>query len=150
VLVLLMALSLPSWPQINLGQASITPTAAVTIKRGGVARAVVHVRLAPGFHMNTNKPLDEYLIPLRLTWTAPPLQVTAVNYPEGKLQKYEFSEKPLMVLTGDFDIGTEWKAPVAAPAGTQTMNGKLRYQACDHRACYPPRSLDVKLTVNVQ
>jgi Disulphide bond corrector protein DsbC len=104
----------------------------------------------PGYHMNSNKPMDEYLIPLRLTWTTPPIEVVRTDYPEGKLEKYSFSEKPLSVLTGDFDITTEFKAAATAPVGSQTLTGKLRYQACDNRACYPPRSIEVKLTVDVQ
>jgi Disulphide bond corrector protein DsbC len=110
----------------------------------------VRVRLMPGYHMNSNKPMDEYLIPLRLTWTTPPVEVVRTDYPEGKLEKYSFSEKPLSVLTGDFDIITEFKASATAPVGSQILTGKLRYQACDNRACYPPRTIEVKLTVDVQ
>jgi hypothetical protein len=100
--------------------------------------------------MNSNKPMDEYLIPLRLTWTMPALEVVGTSYPDGKLEKYSFSEKPLSVITGDFDITTEFKAPSTAPVGAQTLTGKLRYQACDNRACYPPRTIEVKLNVDVQ
>jgi len=146
----MLALALPSWPQINTNLASASPVAPVTIKRGALAKAAVHVRLMPGYHMNSNKPMDEYLIPLRLTWTAPPLEVIRTDYPEGKLEKYAFSEKPLSVITGDFDLVTEFRAPAAAPVGSQVMMGKLRYQACDSRACYPPRTIELKLTVDVQ
>ena len=143
-------MSQSAWPQINLNQASAAPAGPITIKRGAQAQAKVHVKLIPGYHMNTNKPLDEYLIPLRLTWTAAPLEVVAISYPEGKLEKYPFSEKPLMVLTGEFDITTEMKAPANAPAGMQVIPAKLRYQACDNRACYPPKTIDLKLTVDIQ
>ena len=31
------------------------------------------------------------------------------------------------------------KVPVVAAAGEHTVAGSLRYQACDHAACYPPK-----------
>ena len=146
-MTLLLATALPSWPQLNTNLATAQPVAPIAIKRGAQAKAAVHVRLSPGYHMNSNKPTDEYLIPLRLTWTPPPgLEVVKTDYPDGKLEKYSFSEKMLSVMTGDFDLITEFKAPASATVGSQTVNGKLRYQACDNRACYPPRTIEIKLT----
>ena len=147
----MVALALPCLPQINTNLATASVVAPVAIKRGAQAQGKVHVRLLPGYHMNSNKPLDEYLIPLRLTWTATaPLEAVRTEYPAGKMEKYEFSEKPLSVITGDFDLTTEFRAPAATPVGAQIVTGKLRYQACDTKACYPPRTIEVKLTVDVQ
>ena len=30
------------------------------------------------------------------------------------------------------------------------MAGKLRYQACNNKACFPPKTVEVKLPVQVQ
>jgi hypothetical protein len=35
------------------------------------------------------------------------------------------------------------KLPVIATPGTHELHGTLHYQACDHAACYPPRSLPI-------
>jgi hypothetical protein len=150
VALALALVALPSSPQINTNLASAQPVAPISVKRGASAVAKVHVRLMPGYHMNSNTPADEYLIPLKLTWTPLPLEAVRTDYPPGKMEKYGFSEKPLSVITGDFDIATEFKAPASAPVGTQTISGKLRYQACDTRACYPPRTIEVKLNVDIQ
>ena len=106
--------------------------------------------MAPGYHTNSNTPSDEYLIPLRLTWEAAPLEVVAIDYPKGHLEKYSFSEKPLSVYTGAFDITTRIKVPAKAPAASRTINGRLRYQACTNTVCYPPKSLAVTLAVEVR
>ena len=37
------------------------------------------------------------------------------------------------------------KVPVVAEAGKHTIDGTLRYQACDHAACYPPKTLPVQV-----
>src|SRR4051812_47220380 len=70
----LALVALPSWPQINTNLASAQPVAPISVKRGANAVAKVHVRLMPGYHMNSNTPADEYLIPLKLTWTPLPLE----------------------------------------------------------------------------
>jgi hypothetical protein len=45
------------------------------------------------------------------------------------------------VYMGDFTV----KLPVVARAGAHTVDGTLRYQACDHAACYPPKNLPVQV-----
>lgn len=99
--------------------------------------------------MNSNTPADEYLIPLRLTWVSGPLQVEQVQYPKPQLEKYDFSDKPVSVFSGTFDIVTKFKVPPNAPAGVLSIAGKLRYQACNNKECLPPKTVDVQLPVNI-
>ena len=42
------------------------------------------------------------------------------------------------------------KVPVVAAAGEHTVDGSLRYQACDNAACYPPKSLPVQVVVTAK
>lgn len=104
-----------------------------------------------GFHVNSDKPAEEYLIPLKLTWVATgALQPGAVVYPAPQLEKYEFSEKPLSVFTGKFDLIANFKVAANAPAGQGIATGKLRYQACNDRACFPPKTIDIAVPYQVQ
>jgi hypothetical protein len=128
----------------------VEPPAALPIARGAEGARVVRVRLRPGFHANSNTPADEFLIPLRLTWEPAPLEVRGIEYPKPSMETYSFSEQPLSVFTGDFDIATRFAAPANAPPGRRTLIGKLRYQACDNRACYPPRTIQFWLPVDIQ
>jgi hypothetical protein len=66
------------------------------------------------------------------------------------MEKYEFSEKPLSVFTGNFELNTTFKVPANAQVGPSVMAAKLRYQACNNKACFPPKTADVKLPVQVQ
>lgn len=122
----------------------------MVVKRGGTAEAKISVKLQPGYHVNSNTPSENYLIPLRLTWAAGPLESLSVMFPKPTMEKYEFSEKPLSVFTGNFDVVTKFKTAAGAPAGPAYVSGKLRYQACNDKACFPPKTLDVKLPVSVQ
>jgi len=55
----------------------------------------------------------------------------------------------LSVYQGKIVVGTTLKvAPGTAP-GSYTMKGKFAYQACNDRACFPPTSVPVALSVKV-
>jgi hypothetical protein len=129
---------------------SIEAPPALAAKRGATAQAKLKVSLKPGFHVNSNTPSEDYLIPLKLTWPPGPLESASVAYPKPQNEKYEFSDKPLSVFTGNFELITTFKVPPNAPVGPAVMSGKLRYQACNYKACFPPKTQEVKLTVQVQ
>ena len=139
---------LPLFPQFS-SILTVQAPPPMAVKAGAEAPVKLRVKLNTGYHVNSNKPADEYLIPLKLTWTAEPLTVSSIAFPEPHMEKYSFSEKPLSVYTGDFDIVTQFTAPANAPKGEKTITGKLRYQACSQTACYPPRSAEVKITINI-
>ena len=100
-------------------------------------------RVKDGFHVNSHTPKSELLIPTALKLDAAAgVKAGELQYPAGKTYSFAFdpSEK-LDVYAGDFTV----KLPVVAVAGEHTVNGTLRYQACDNAACYPPRSLPVQV-----
>ena len=105
--------------------------------------------MRPGYHANSNAPSDEYLIPLRLTWSTGPLEVASVVYPKPQLEKYSFSDKPVSVFSGYFEILTRFKVSASAMPGLSILGAKLRYQACNDRMCFPPKTVDVSLPVEI-
>lgn len=118
---------------------------------GATAPLALRFRLAAGYHTNSSKPTDEFLIPLKLTWDAvAPLEVAGVDYPPGKEEKYAFSDKPLSVYSGEFIVITRFKASAGAAKGERIVKGKLRYQACNETTCFPPRNLAVQATIHIQ
>ena len=111
----------------------------------------IPVSVKEGYHVNSNTPSEDYLIPLKLTWASTgALEGGAVTYPKAQLEKYEFAEKPLSVFTGDFELVSSFKIAANAPAGPGVATGKLRYQACSNRACYPPKTIDITVSYQVQ
>ena len=122
----------------------------LSIKRGATGEVKLKAELRPGYHVNSDKPTDEYLIPLKLTWAKDPLQTVQIAYPKPQLEKYSFSPTPLSVFSGAFEIVTLFKAPATSAPGPATIAGKLRYQACNNKECLPPRTADVTLNVDVQ
>jgi thiol:disulfide interchange protein DsbD len=148
--VVLLAVSwLPSFGQTNAAL-NITPPGQLAIKRGGQAELRLKADLRPGFHVNSDKPNDEYLIPLKLTWPSGPVEAAQVIYPKPELEKLAFSPNPVSVFTGSFEIVTRFKAPANASPGPVPITGKLRYQACNNKECLPPRTVDIRVTAEVQ
>ena len=120
-------------------------------KRNAAVQAKIPVSVRPGYHVNSNTPSEEYLIPLKLTWTfTGAIEGGSVTYPKPSLEKYEFAEKPLSVFTGDFELVTDFKVAANAPAGPGAAVGKLRYQACNDRACFPPKTVEVTVPYQIQ
>jgi hypothetical protein len=45
---------------------------------------------------------------------------------------------------------TDFKVAANAPAGPGAAVGKLRYQACNDRACFPPKTVEVTVPYQIQ
>lgn len=129
---------------------TVAPPAKVEARRKQPAEARVAVTLAPGYHVNSNTPSEDYLIPLKLTWGPGPLEAGEVTYPKPGMEKYSFSPKPLSVYTGKFELMTKFKVAAAAQPGPGVMTGKLRYQACNDKACFPPKTVEVRLPYQIE
>ncbi|MGH9906109.1 MAG: hypothetical protein ACRD8U_11080, partial [Pyrinomonadaceae bacterium] len=54
------------------------------VPRGRAARAVVVMEIPSGYHVNSNRPLEKFLIPTQLQNEAPGgVRVSAVSYPRA-------------------------------------------------------------------
>ena len=129
-----------------------TPPQPVTVAPGGSVRVELRFRVSPGYHINSNKPRSEFLIPTSLK-LKPSVNFTpgTVVYPEGKDLSFAFSPKEkLNVYAGEFIVRAELRALASAPAGSYKVPGELRFQACNDRACFPPSKLPVEVEVTVR
>ena len=142
-----LAASLPCFAQNDILTTAAPPK--LSVKRGASVAIPLAVRVKQDYHVNTNAPNEEYLIPLRLTWDPKPLTVEAVNYPPGKNEKFDFSQKPVNVYTGDFTIETRFQVPDDARVGLAFASGKLRYQACNLTMCLPPKTIPIQVPLEI-
>lgn len=123
----------------------------VTVPRQGEAKVALRLTMRPGYHANSDKPSEDFLIPMRLTWDArAPVEAMEVIYPKAKLEKFEFTEKPISVVDGEFEIVTRLRRSPDAMPGPAFLSGRLRYQACNDKMCFPPKTIDVKVPLLIQ
>ena len=144
-------LCLPSLLAQGSGYLTVGQPEKAAGKRHASIQVKIPVSVRTGYHVNSNMPREEYLIPLKLTWTSPgALEPEAVLYPAPSIEKYAFADQPLSVFSGNFDLVAHFKVKGDAPAGPGVTTGKLRYQACSDRACYAPRTVDVTVLYQIQ
>ncbi len=126
-----------------------TPPQKITARRDTTVEARVMLRLRNGYHVNSNTPNEDYLIPLRLHWETGPLTPVDVVYPKPEEKNYPFASKPVSVFTGEFPVVTRFKVAGDAPAGPGVLVGKLRYQACSDDTCYRPATVEIRLPYEI-
>lgn len=121
------------------------------VPRGTEFQAAIMVDIARGYHMNSNKPTDPYLIPTTLKAEMPAgIELRDTIYPAGKLEKFAFSpDKPLNVYTGSVTLRLKLGAQTGAALGATTVPVTLRYQACNDSACLPPVKVPVSIKFEV-
>ena len=129
----------------------LAPVGKVQVKAGSAQSIRLDFRVASEFHINSNKPKSELLIPTVLQLTSPnSVSVLSIQYPPGRDVSFPFAPgEKLSVYSGDFAINVAVKASQKALPGTYPVSGELRFQACDRSACYPPRTMPVKFEVSV-
>ena len=145
---LLLSLFLPLLSLAQQNKITIDPPEQISVKRGGTVTETLKLTVAPGVHVNSDRPKDEFIIPLKLTWTDGPLVAKSVAYP--KAEEIKVGSQMLTVFTGNFAIQTSFQAAAGASAGPATVNGKLRYQACNNEMCFRPATAEVRLPVIIQ
>jgi thiol:disulfide interchange protein DsbD len=121
------------------------------VPRGAAFEAAVVVNIAKGFHMNSNKPSEDYLIPTTITPNPPAgIRVVDTTYPPGQMKTFTFSpNKPLNVYTDTVTLRMKLAAEDSAPLGATSIPVTLRYQACNDTACLPPVRVPVTISIDV-
>ncbi len=114
---------------------------------GGQATLRVEVTVQSGWHVNSEAPLDPYLIPtsarleLPTGWSA-----EKPKFPASRLVKFAFSEDKLAVFEGTFvvTIGVRLAPDAARP---ESLRGAVEAQACNNQLCLAPAEASFKVAL---
>jgi thiol:disulfide interchange protein DsbD len=128
----------------------VAPIVAVTAAPGSTLEVPVQLDIAAGFHINAEKPTYDYMIPTRLEWASPPFKVAGIQYPPAEKREFEFQPgDKLDVYEGVVKIVSRFQIPKTVKPVKLTLQGKLRYQACDNKVCYPPVTVPFQVPVEI-
>ncbi len=99
----------------------------------------VSVKVADGWHINSDKPNQDYLIPtqIQLENDEP---ISGAEYPEAISQTLSFENSLLSLFEGTFTISTPITKNIE-----DTSVVKLQLQACDDKQCLPPETVTFTL-----
>jgi hypothetical protein len=134
-------------PAVNVVSIDTAP-----LMKGKASPVTLKFRVASGFHVNSNRPNSELLIPTVLRLNTPTdLSLGNIQYPDGEQLSFSFSPNDkLSVYTGDFTVQATARTIGSIHPGSYRVHGELHYQACDNNACYPPKSIPIAFDLKVQ
>lgn len=145
-------LACAAWAQPSKSPSvSMAPVPLVKAERTKQTIVKLEFRVGSGFHINSNAPKSEFLIPTALKMDPPTdIVLGKIEYPDGQDVSFPFSpDEKLSVYSGDFAISVSVHPLKTVMPGKYVMHGALRYQACDNAQCFPPKTLPLSFEVKV-
>ena len=127
---------------------SLTPDKA---KKGRTVKGSVVMDIPSGLHVQSNKPLDKFLIPTKLELETPSgMRVGPISYPRAVNRNLKFSKGAVAVYEGRATIRFTVNIPANYSGSSGEIKGKLRFQACTDESCFAPVTKEVKMWLNVE
>jgi hypothetical protein len=127
---------------------SLTPDKT---RKGRTIRGSVVMDIPSGLHVQSNKPLDKFLIPTKLELETPAgMKVGPISYPRAVMRNLKFSKGAVAVFEGRATIRFNVTVPAGYKGGSGDISGKLRFQACTDESCFAPVTREVKMWLNVE
>jgi DsbC/DsbD-like thiol-disulfide interchange protein len=119
-------------------------------QRGRVIQAAVVIDIPAGFHINSNRPLEKYLIATQLKIDAPNgIRVGRISYPRASLRTFKFSKNRLSVYEGRAILRFTVTVPADYQGGEAVLKARLRLQSCNDEVCFPPKNHEVDMGIGV-
>ncbi|MGE5401341.1 MAG: protein-disulfide reductase DsbD [Ignavibacteriales bacterium] len=148
--------SLPVSAQMNQEKSHVTLKTYLAqdkVHPGSKVKAAFKIKIEDTWHINSNKPKDEYLIPssVQLDSLKNPsgALLASVSYPAAKDLKLEFSDNPVSVFEGDVTVTGEIEIPENTAPGSYPVKVLLNYQSCNNSTCLAPDVAEDEITVQV-
>lgn len=121
------------------------------IARGRTAQGTIVMEVPSGYHANSNRPLEKFLIPTQLTVEAPGgVRVGPVTYPRALLRSLKFSKSKVSVFEGRATMRFNVTVLRSFSGNSAELKARLRFQSCNDDTCFPPQTREVKLWLNVE
>jgi thiol:disulfide interchange protein len=120
----------------------VTASAKWASAPGEISEVAVEVAVEKGWHVNSDRPSLEFLIPTGVEFDLPEgVTVEKVTYPDPIVRQLKLAgDKQLSLFEGEFAIKARLTRK-GAPAGDGDIAVKLRYQACNDTICLRPTTV---------
>jgi DsbC/DsbD-like thiol-disulfide interchange protein len=119
--------------------------------RGRTAQGTISMDIPSGYHVNSNRPLERFLIATQLQIEAPKgIRLGPIFYPRPLLRSLRFSKSKVSVFEGRTTIRFSVTVPRNFTGNSAELKARLRFQSCNDEACFPPQTREVSIWVNVE
>jgi DsbC/DsbD-like thiol-disulfide interchange protein len=119
---------------IDISSASVPDTA-----NRNYFTVFININIKDGWHLNSNKPLDEYMTPtsIKLKDTSG-IKILNIEYPPEMITKLQFSDSELSLYEGMVTIKVTLKADDVFIKDKKKAEFELEYQSCNNQTCLFP------------
>lgn len=156
VLVAILAATAPlgalAQPPDSASIVAVRPVLSKTaVTQASITKAAVVLTVRPGYHVNTNKPAEGWMVPTEVV-IGPPVGIKVKNiaYPRAsKTLQVAGSKAPSPVWEGKVTVTFDLVVAGHVKPGKVTVKGMVRFQPCDDKTCLAPADKPFKLVVPV-
>jgi len=116
----------------------------------GEVKIAIEAEVLKSWHINSDKPKDEFLIPTTLFISeSPNFELVRIAYPEAHDIKLDFSETPISAWEGKIFFGALIKLADNTSPGVYNLIINIEYQACNNQSCLAPTVISDTLSIHV-
>lgn len=113
-------------------------------------QVIFNVRISNQWYIHGTRKISDFIIPTVLSFSElSGIRVEEIKFPEPEKKKFEYSEEPVEVFSGEIEVSASLVISEKAPIGKQVLNGQLSFQACSLRACMPPEKVPVRINLSI-
>ena len=157
VLTALLICAVVVWTPISAATPAPEPDISVVgyfstdkAQRGRPTRVSIVIDIPSGYHINSNRPLETYLIATSVRVEAENgLRPGPVSFPRPLLRTFKFSKKQLSVYEGQVRLKFNVTVPANYSDNSAKVKARVRLQSCDDEVCFAPKNYDVNLKIGV-
>lgn len=121
----------------------------ITANAGSEVKVVLIAAIEKSWHINSNKPNDEFLIPTTVVSGSKAIPISKITFPKPIELQLSFSDKPVSVFEGETKFELTFKIPKNAKTETVIVPIEFGYQGCNDNTCLPPTTDQINLTVEI-
>jgi DsbC/DsbD-like thiol-disulfide interchange protein len=119
--------------------------------RGRTVQGTISMDIPSGYHVNSNRPLEKFLIATQLQIEAPKgIRVGPIIYPRALLRSLKFSKSKVSVFEGHTTMRFTVTVPRNFSGNFVELKARLRFQSCNDDLCFPPQTREVRLPLNLE
>lgn len=157
VTTLFLAITLATFPLANRAAPAPEPNISVVgyfaadkVQRGRTVRVAMVIDIPSGYHINSNRPLETYLIATQLKVDpSSGIRVGPISYPRALMRSFKFSKKKLSVYERQTILRFTITVPANYSGGSIDLKTNVRLQSCDDEVCFPPKNYNQNLRIGV-
>ncbi|MFA7290211.1 MAG: thioredoxin family protein [Melioribacteraceae bacterium] len=136
--------SQPELVKVKLSKNSITSAV------GGSFEVKIIADIKDGYHINSNKPYDEFLIPMVVSSGNKLFPIAKVSYPTPKDELLKVSPEPVSIYSGEVSIILNFVVGKNVTPGDYVVPIEFNFQACDDQSCFPPDIIKTNLNLKIE